>query len=175
MRSRDLPGIIRIVEKLLHKTWLILLRRLPTRDRLRRWGLNVPPECVLCSTGTETHHHLFFECDYFSSIWLHFAQAILPDTPSDIHSAAALISRERLGPKASPVIKLILQSLSYLIWRERNARIFTAVSTPAVGIRQALDGLVRDRLISFPSTDLSPSMLQFFFACTRPEHFRTMW
>nr|VDD19031.1 unnamed protein product [Brassica rapa] len=124
--------------------------------------------CVLCSTGIETHHHLFYECDYSSSIWLHYAQVILPDTPSDIHSAAALISRERLGPKASPVIKLILQSLSYLIWRERNARIFTAVSTPAVGLRQALDRLVRDRLISFPSTDLSPSLLQFFFACTRP-------
>ncbi|XP_013624706.1 uncharacterized protein LOC106359192 [Brassica napus] len=98
-------------------TWLVLLRRLPTRDRLRRWGLNVPASCVLCSTGVETHHHLFFECEFSSTLWKHFAQGIIPAVPSDIHSAAALISLNRLGPKASAVIKLILQYAIYLIWR----------------------------------------------------------
>lgn len=148
--------------------WLVLLRRLPTRDRLRRWGMNVPAGCVLCSSGLETHHHLFFECEYSSSIWLHFARPFVTGPPLDVHSVAALLSRNRLDPKASSVIKLILQSAIYLIWRERNARIFTSVSTPAYGLRLALDRLIRDRLISFPSQDSSPSVLQYYFTFIRP-------
>lgn len=41
-------------------SWVALLRRLPTRDIIRRWGLNVPDACVLCQAAVETHHHLFF-------------------------------------------------------------------------------------------------------------------
>lgn len=143
--------------------WLALLWRLPTRDRLRRWGLNVPPDCVLCSNGIETHHHLFFEYEFSSSIWLHFAQAILPATPLDVHSAAALISHLRHPSQAPPIIKLILQAAIYLIWKERNARVFTAVSTSATAIRHALD-----RLLSCPSPDSTPLLLQFYFAGPRP-------
>ncbi|CAH8278322.1 unnamed protein product [Arabidopsis lyrata] len=32
-------------------TWLAMLSRLPIRDRLSRWGLNIPTSCVLCSTS----------------------------------------------------------------------------------------------------------------------------
>lgn len=32
-------------------SWLVLKKRLPTRDRLRRWGLSIPLDYVLCSTG----------------------------------------------------------------------------------------------------------------------------
>ena len=48
--------------------WLALLRRMPTRDRLRRWGMYVHSVCVLCSTSSETHHHFFFECEYSSTL-----------------------------------------------------------------------------------------------------------
>ena len=149
-------------------SWLAFLRRLPTRDRLRRWRMNVPQECVLCSTGIETHHHIFFECEYSSSIWKHFAQAILPATPLDVHSAAAMISHLRHPSQAPPVIKLIFQSAIYLIWKERNARVFTSASTSAAALRSALDRLIRDRLLSFPSPDPSPSLLQFYFSGPRP-------
>lgn len=50
-------------------TCLALLRLL-TKDRLRRWGLNVPDVCVLCLNSLETHHYLFFEREYSSTIWL---------------------------------------------------------------------------------------------------------
>ena len=87
--------------------WLALLRRLPTRDRLIRWGMNVPASCVLCSNGIVTHHHLFFECEYSTSIWSYFSQSILSGPPSDLHSAAALINRSSLPPRQEAVIKLI--------------------------------------------------------------------
>ncbi|KAL1223760.1 hypothetical protein V5N11_020313 [Cardamine amara subsp. amara] len=45
-------------------TWLALRNRLPTRDRLRGWGMDVPSSCLLCSNGLETHDHLFFSCPF---------------------------------------------------------------------------------------------------------------
>lgn len=92
------------------------------------------------------------------------AQFILLNTPLDIYAAAALISRNHIGPKASPVIKFILQSAFYLIWKERTIPIFTVVFTPSVGLCRVLGRLIRDRLISFPSNDLSPSLLQYYFS-----------
>lgn len=152
-------------------SWLALLRRLPTKDRLRRWGINVPEVCVLCSAETENHHHLFFECEFSSSIWLPFASQVWPNPPNDLHSAAAWInfSTARMGPVATSVLKLHFQSTIYLLWKERNARIFSAVSSSPASIRVRLDRLMRDRLLSLPVRwSTSPSLLQFYFACTRP-------
>ncbi|XP_019265436.1 PREDICTED: uncharacterized protein LOC109242998 [Nicotiana attenuata] len=50
--------------------WMAMHRRLATVDRLIRWGIPVPAECVLCMTDEEeTHDHLFFECSYSKFIW----------------------------------------------------------------------------------------------------------
>ncbi|XP_048637662.1 uncharacterized protein LOC125610047 [Brassica napus] len=152
-------------------SWLALSRRLSTRDRLRSWGLNVPEQCVLCSAAVETHHHLFFECQFSASIWTFFAETVWPNPPQDIHSAAAWIcmARNSSSPQARCIIKLMFQSAVYLIWKERNKRIFTSVSSTANSIRCAVDRQIRDRLLSIPASPrIQLSMLQFFFACTRP-------
>lgn len=49
-------------------TWLGIIKRLLIRDRLRRWGVNVPQACVLCPSQTESHEHLFFDCVSSSGI-----------------------------------------------------------------------------------------------------------
>lgn len=147
------------------------MRRLPTRDRLRRWGLNVPDQCVLCLAAVETHHHLIFECQFSASIWTHFAATVWPNPPLDIRAAEAWIcmSRNSSTPQKRCIIKLIFQSYIYLIWRERNKRIFAGSSSSAEQIRYAVDRQIRNRLLSIPSSPrLQPSMLQVFFACTRP-------
>lgn len=153
-------------------SWLARLRRLPTRDRLTRWGLNVPPICVLCNAAPETHHHIFFECEYSSAIWVSSASAILPHPPLDIHSAVAWLglSRGSSSAQALCLLKIIFQAAVYLIWKERNARIFTSTSIPAAQIRSSLDRLVRDRILSLPpSTNLrQPSLLLFYLSCIRP-------
>ncbi|KAG7558973.1 Endonuclease/exonuclease/phosphatase superfamily [Arabidopsis thaliana x Arabidopsis arenosa] len=43
-------------------TWVVARQRLHTRDRLIRWGLNVPSSCLLCNSFDETLQHLFFDC-----------------------------------------------------------------------------------------------------------------
>ncbi|XP_075083486.1 uncharacterized protein LOC142167227 [Nicotiana tabacum] len=50
--------------------WLAIRQRLATVDRLEKWGINVPKDCVLCSMEvTETLAYLFFECSYARHIW----------------------------------------------------------------------------------------------------------
>ncbi|XP_056866508.1 uncharacterized protein LOC130512479 [Raphanus sativus] len=152
-------------------SWLALLRRLPTRDRLRSWGMNVPAQCVLCNGGIETHHHLFFECSYSSSIWSPYASQVWANPPQDIHAAAAwiLLNHGSSSPQARCIIKLILQSSVYFIWKERNLRIFTGKSSPASVIIAGVDRQIRDRLLSIPpSLRIQPSFLQFFLSFTRP-------
>ncbi|KAL0795647.1 hypothetical protein Bca101_067024 [Brassica carinata] len=101
--------------------WLALLRRLPTKDKLLRWGMNVTGDCVLCSSAKETYHHLFFECSYSSAIWNAFASQIWTNPPTDLHSAAAWIQspQHRSSYDAFTLAKLLFQSIIYVIWKEK--------------------------------------------------------
>lgn len=49
--------------------WLTCVQKLSKKDRLRRWGMDVDPCCVLCRHGNESFQHLFFKCDYSGGIW----------------------------------------------------------------------------------------------------------
>ncbi|XP_013624297.1 PREDICTED: uncharacterized protein LOC106330369 [Brassica oleracea var. oleracea] len=98
---------------------------------------------------------------------------VWPNPPNDVHSAAAWIgvsrARARDSVQSNCIIKLLLQSAIYHIWKERNARIFTSKAFPPAMVRAAVDRQIRDRLLSIPpSPRVQPPFLQFFFACTRP-------
>ena len=45
-------------------TWLAILNRLPTVDRLKAWGIDKDGLCTLCKQEQESRDHLFFECSY---------------------------------------------------------------------------------------------------------------
>lgn len=147
--------------------WLAIKGRLPSKDRLRSWGINVPETCVLCNSGLETHDHLFFECPFSAGIWLPFASRVRPAPPILLHTAATWTLLPQQPPnRATIILKLILQSATYLIWRERNSRIFTSNSLPIKVIQASLDRLIRDRLLYFSETfSSSPSLLELYFGC----------
>ncbi|CAA7043002.1 unnamed protein product [Microthlaspi erraticum] len=50
-------------------TWLFLLNRNPTLDRISSWGYETEGVCLLCGSALESRDHLFFECSYSASIW----------------------------------------------------------------------------------------------------------
>ncbi|XP_022553478.1 uncharacterized protein LOC111203743 [Brassica napus] len=152
-------------------SWLALLRRLPTKDIIRRWGLNLTDQCVRCNSAVETHHHCFFECSFSSALWLKFGSNILPNPPEDLHSAAAWIasSSRVFCSKQVILLEFFFQSIIYIIWRERNSRIFTSVSSSSSVLHLALDRLLRDRLLSSPApSPAGPLLLQLYFAFYRP-------
>ena len=50
-------------------SWLFMLNRNPTMDRLLSWGLDVEGTCLLCGLSQESINHLFFECVYSAEVW----------------------------------------------------------------------------------------------------------
>lgn len=50
-------------------TWLVVQNRIPTRDRLISWGIQVPPICLLCNSADEFRDHLYWECNYSFDLW----------------------------------------------------------------------------------------------------------
>lgn len=57
--------------------WLTIMNRLPTKDRLLKWGLNVDVMCLLCGAAEESRDHVFFSCPFakefvvwcFDTLW----------------------------------------------------------------------------------------------------------
>lgn len=148
-------------------TWLAIQARLPTRDRLVSWGMNVPAACPLCLDGLETHDHLFFTCDFSKQVWDCFTGWMLPTTPASFDSLLSLIDHQRFvtyrGGRS--VLKLLLQVIVYSIWRERNNRIFRQATSPVAAVYAGVDRLMRDRLLSVPPrAEDSFSLLQLFFS-----------
>ena len=149
--------------------WIANLGRLTTRDRLRQWGMNVPAACVLCSTGLDSHNHLFFECEFSSSIWVSLSSRIARNPPRTLLSAASWALNVQSSPPffARKILKLLLQSSIYMIWKERNNRVFSGNHGTLASTKSLIDITMRNRLISFSPEDHSHrvSLLSYYFGC----------
>ncbi|XP_018448258.2 uncharacterized protein LOC108819707 [Raphanus sativus] len=118
-------------------SWMVALSRLPTRDRLIAWGMNVPALCVLCPSGHESHQHLFFQCPFVSRIWAPYCGNYGLSVPSSLDAVASLLALPRVCeiPGLKVVLKILLQAIIYCSWRERNLRIFQQTPSTEAGVR----------------------------------------
>lgn len=117
--------------------WVLMRDRLPTKDRMRNWGLNVNPECPLCNTALESTSHLFFECEYSTAVWLAFFNHPTLNPPRDMSNAMVWAQQVTVSSKARSICLLILQAAVYFIWRERNARLHSAGELqPSILVKQ---------------------------------------
>lgn len=130
-------------------TWLFVLNRCPTRDRIISWGLQTSPLCLLCNTAPESRNHLFFECPYTWNIWSVMALrcGITPErnlsrTLEQLH---AMSSR---SPKGILTL-LCWQGCIYWSWSERNGRLHRNIFRSPESMSRFLDRQIRDRILSF--------------------------
>jgi hypothetical protein len=114
--------------------WRLLRNRLPTKDNLVRRHI-LPQEssyCVAGSGGVETAHHLFLACPVFAPLWSMIRSWV------GFSSADPLLIRDHfvqfiLSTGVSRARRLFMQLLwlcaVWVIWQERNNRIFKAKET----------------------------------------------
>ncbi|KAI8559797.1 hypothetical protein RHMOL_Rhmol04G0202600 [Rhododendron molle] len=106
--------------------WLACLRRLATKERLRKWGMVIDPGCVLSSQRHETLQHLFFACSYSRSIWqvvLHRFQ--VQRTPDEWDNELMWAVDHCRGKSFKAFLfKLVFAAGVYHLWLERNTRVF---------------------------------------------------
>ncbi|XP_075088197.1 uncharacterized protein LOC142170241 [Nicotiana tabacum] len=107
--------------------WLAIRQRLATVDRLEKWGINVPKDCVLCSMGvTETLAHLLFECNSARHIWTSLLRWMGENRlPKAWNEEVHWMSKGCRGSRArAHVLTWLFAATVYRIWSERNARRF---------------------------------------------------
>ena len=107
--------------------WLAMLGKLRTRDRLRF----IPTDtfCTFCSQEEESHGHLFFGCTWTSSLWNKIkAWLKLNRCMATLKSAVRGLTSRKKSLEAS-MRRASLSLIVYLIWEERNKRIFEGKST----------------------------------------------
>ena len=112
-------------------SWLLLQNRLWCADRLLRRGWPNPYFCALCSRNLETASHLFLECPVSNSIWTSVSSwpgcaGLLPTTWAGCTGIAEAwqAAIEATAPQGRHAIKSLLILTCWIIWKERNGRIF---------------------------------------------------
>lgn len=135
--------------------WVVTWDRLPTRDRLRRWGLQVPDTCLLCNVAVESHTHLFFDCMYASQVWESFFTHPRLNPPIDFDHIVYWVRTASSITKLNIICKLLLQTTINELWKERNARLHRD-ETKTQLIRE-VQGIMRRKLASL-DTGVSPSI-----------------
>jgi len=108
-------------------TWLTILDRLATCDRLQKFGIVCDQLCVLCGNVDETRDHLFFVCEFSYEIWSSLLcwlgiQRTAGDWQGVLQSAHC-----QSNSSASCIFRMCISIAVYFIWRERNARKFQQV------------------------------------------------
>ncbi|XP_019095868.1 PREDICTED: uncharacterized protein LOC109130605 [Camelina sativa] len=123
-------------------TWLVVLNRCPTRDRLLQWGLQVDSRCLLCAIGSESRDHLFFNCPYSWSLWSKISRRCNHNSaPSWTGTMNGLINYKG-SREARKLLLIAWQALIYFLWTERNHRLHRNCFKPADHLLHQVDQLV---------------------------------
>ena len=112
--------------------WFVLLGRLNTRGKLAK--LSIIPlaeaECVFCKNHIETEEHLFIHCFFVWNIWSWWLNiwGLLWVMPSSMQDLFLQWNYSTSSPFFKKVWKASFYIITWSIWKERNARVFTSSS-----------------------------------------------
>ena len=102
--------------------WLAVLGKLRTRDRLQ--FLHIDPSCVFCRQEDESHQHLFFLCGWSCNLWSQVTSWLQIDEPMNSLPSALRGMHPKKRSHAARMRRVSLGIVIYLIWEERNRRVF---------------------------------------------------
>ncbi|KAG7578318.1 hypothetical protein ISN45_Aa03g025130 [Arabidopsis thaliana x Arabidopsis arenosa] len=112
-----------VIPKNATTTWLFILNRNPTLDRMASWGYDIEKDCLLCGVAQETRNHLFFECSFSAQVWNLITQRLGISSPPTIWDQVLLWLPNAMTTKHSKFAILHgWQGAIYELWRERNRR-----------------------------------------------------
>lgn len=140
-------------------SWLIQRQRLTTRDRLRSWGLQIPPDCLLCNNAAESIEHIFFSCPYSAEVWSSFFHHHSLSPPHSLADITEWVIHCSSIAKLKTVCLLIYQATQYFLWRERNSRLHSAHFKPAHVLIKDIQLLLRAKMASLDKIPSRPRQI----------------
>ncbi|XP_021991397.1 uncharacterized protein LOC110888166 [Helianthus annuus] len=134
--------------------WLIMRRKLLTQDKILNWDFSRRKNmnmmcCLLCYANHDSHSHLFFECNFSTQVWHMVRHKVGMDSAQanweDI--VAWLLVRAKSNSVFNYAARLLVAASAYLIWQERNARLFKNQLRPPEAISELIIQQVRYKLM----------------------------
>lgn len=117
-------------------SWLTIQNRIWTADRLEKRGWENCGLCTLCKRANETSSHLFFKCRFAMRVW-RMVKDWLGLGTLEINGWAAVRNTKTWWTNMSKpntanrkAMASLTMLVSWVIWNERNARVFQKKSTP---------------------------------------------
>ncbi|XP_022024350.1 uncharacterized protein LOC110924667 [Helianthus annuus] len=111
--------------------WLITRGKLLTQDKILKWDFSRRRNmnmmcCLLCYENNDSRSHLFFECKFSTQVWLTVRHKVGMDSvqPKWGDIVDWLLVRVKSKSAANYVARLLVAASAYVIWQERNARLF---------------------------------------------------
>lgn len=124
--------------------WLLCHNSMKTKQFLQRRGMQIDMSCCFCNFGVESSDHLFFSCGYSNQVW----RSILTKygfTRLPCSWTQELIWLRRNGSsrnRRSKLLRLCAACSVYVIWHERNNRLFSQTSRSAEDLVMSISYLV---------------------------------
>ncbi|XP_010473876.1 PREDICTED: uncharacterized protein LOC104753302 [Camelina sativa] len=129
--------------------WLMHLDRLPTRDRLARWGMQLDLCGCLCGSHLESRDHIFLHYEISEVLWSKVTHR-LGYSAFSFHIWLAFSVWHDTKDSISPLSlrRLAAQATLYSLWQERNNRYHNNISTDAIVLFKKLERQIRDALLA---------------------------
>ncbi|KAJ6917686.1 hypothetical protein NC652_019881 [Populus alba x Populus x berolinensis] len=131
--------------------WLASLGRLHTMDHLQSTGIIRNATCIFCGLQTETHEHLFFECQFSRVVWQTInAKASIhwPYLPWQNLLSWTTANYCKNTDIQHLIARLVLSTTVYYIWYERNNRIFKQIYRTSQELRDEAFEIIRACLMN---------------------------
>lgn len=156
-------------------SWVTVLNRLPTRDRLRNWGMNVVSTCLLCGVSDEDRDHLFFTCSYSRELWTFFFSNSTLNPPAVFEAIIGWLPSSSSNAKVKTICHLLVQALVYIVWKERNMRLHTSASKPPLALFKEVKGVMKAKLFGMDRAVSSTGLLRAQPPSTQSESYLQLW
>ncbi|XP_021986110.1 uncharacterized protein LOC110882384 [Helianthus annuus] len=140
--------------------WLIMRGKLLTQDKILQWdfarrkNMNMMC-CLLCYADVDSHAHLFYECKFSSQVWCSVRNKggmALVDSKWDT-IVAWLSSRASSKSAINFVSRIVVAATAYIVWQERNARLFKNHAKPPDVLCEIILATVRYKLMGMKLKD----------------------
>ena len=128
--------------------WMVVQNRLPTKDKLKSWGMEVNGECELCRSADETRDHLFYDCSFSQQLWSEvLSLSGQSRRVTSWQEELQWIQRLREKSLNAVILRVAWHAVIYFIWQERNNRFHKNKVEAVMHILEKIKEVVRIRLL----------------------------
>ncbi|XP_071740858.1 uncharacterized protein [Rutidosis leptorrhynchoides] len=132
--------------------WLLFGENLKTQDKLKPWeiGASVVLLCPFCHAEPDSHLHLFFRCPFAAQVWKYVKSSVRVNVAGNdwtdfVDSISSCAARRTV---CSIVSKLLFGAAVYMIWQERNKRLFKKDARSYSKVVAAIFSMVRLKIMA---------------------------